>query len=197
MKWPNLNKADGSSWRFTSSPASSCRERPIFGLRHHNLSWGSCFDSKPMIISFQCKQAARDVSTIIPSPVTETQQRRATGAEPGKEACPAFVTFTVSTIKDKSSISQFIWLIIQRRSKHVNKNSQMMIKGEEEVPASNQAIKRDRESEGWTPSPPEFKQIRTPIRKWRKLSIRSKQERISLNEKQPLNIGYKMTWWHN
>lgn len=28
-----------------------------------------------------------------------------------------------------------------------------MIKGEEEVPASNQAIKRDRESEGWTPSP--------------------------------------------
>ena len=28
-----------------------------------------------------------------------------------------------------------------------------MIKGEEEVPASNQAIKRDRESEGWTPNP--------------------------------------------
>ena len=29
----------------------------------------------------------------------------------------------------------------------------MMIKGEEEVPASNQAIKRDRESEGWTVNP--------------------------------------------
>ena len=29
----------------------------------------------------------------------------------------------------------------------------MMIKGEEEVPASNQAIKRDREREGWTPNP--------------------------------------------
>lgn len=28
-----------------------------------------------------------------------------------------------------------------------------MIKGEEEVPASNQAIKRDRESEGWTVNP--------------------------------------------
>lgn len=28
-----------------------------------------------------------------------------------------------------------------------------MIKGEEEVPASNQAIKRDREREGWTPNP--------------------------------------------
>ena len=27
----------------------------------------------------------------------------------------------------------------------------MMIKGEEEVPASTQAIKRDREREGWTP----------------------------------------------
>ena len=29
----------------------------------------------------------------------------------------------------------------------------MMIKGEEEVPASNQAIKRDQESEGWTANP--------------------------------------------
>lgn len=28
-----------------------------------------------------------------------------------------------------------------------------MIKGEEEVPASNQAIKRDQESEGWTANP--------------------------------------------
>lgn len=61
-------------------------ERITFGLWHHNLSWGSGFDSKPMIISFQCKRAARDVSTIISSPVTEAQQRRGAGAEPGREA---------------------------------------------------------------------------------------------------------------
>lgn len=83
-------------------------ERITFGLWHHNLSWGSGFDSKPMIISFQCKRAARDVSTIISSPVTEAQQRRGAGAEPGREACPACVTSTASTIKDKSTMSQFI-----------------------------------------------------------------------------------------
>lgn len=87
-------------------------EEIIFGLWHHSLSWGSGCDSKPMIICLQCEWAARDVSAIISSPVTETLLRCMTGAKLGKDACVAFVTFTASAIKDKSTISQFTSLLI-------------------------------------------------------------------------------------
>lgn len=60
MNRSNLNKDDGSSWRFISSWVSSCWERIIFGFMTSQVySWGSGCDIKQMIISFQCEQAAK------------------------------------------------------------------------------------------------------------------------------------------
>lgn len=70
----------------------------------------------------------------------------------------------------------------------------MMIKGEEGSASEQPGNKEDRESEGWTPSPTRVQTDTDTAQEMAKIINTSKQERISLNEKQPLNIGYKMTW---